>query len=164
MRMLKLAVISVVVLFMLLLLMGLLLPSRTIVSRAVDLPAPAAVALPWLTEVKRWPQWMQGLDSFLLKQQNDSVFTFVKTEIHILQQSDTLIQTQWITEEGQQHLSTMRLIPAADGQLCTLQWQFELEVGWLPWERLGTTMHEKILGPQMETNLELLRQQVITGR
>lgn len=164
MRILKLAVISVVVLFVLLLLMGLLLPSRSIVSRAIDLPAPAAVALPWLSNVNRWSKWMQGLDSFLLKQQSDSVFTFGKTEIHILQQSDTLIQSKWISGEGYRHLCTMRLIPSSDGQLCTLQWQLEQEVGWVPWERLGTTMHEKILGPQMEINLEQLRQQIITGR
>lgn len=164
MRIFKIAAISVVVLFVLLLSMGLLLPSHILVSRAVDLPAPASVVLPWLTEVKRWPEWMQGLDSSQLRPQNDSIITIGKTEIRILRRSDTLVQTQWITEEGQRHLSTMRLFPTANGQLCTLQWQFELEVGWLPWERMGTIMHEKIFGPQMEANLEQLRQQIITGR
>ena len=162
MRLIKGFIISVFVLFLLVLLMGLLLPARTIVSRAANLPAAPASVYPWLAEVQRWPSWMEGLDSNTVSQLNDSVTRIGNMEIRMLQRSDTLIQTEWITAEGQHHFSIMRLLPADNGKLCTVQWQFEQKVGWWPWERLGTLLHEKIMGPRLETNLERLREKIIT--
>jgi hypothetical protein len=161
MRLIKGFIIGLIVLFFLLVLMGLLMPSQTIVSRAIDLPAPPSTVLPWLSSVNRWPAWMEGLDSTQMKTINDSVTQIGKMEVVMLVNSDTLIQTRWTSADGIPHLSTMRLLPADQGKLCTVQWQFEQKVGWLPWERLGTMMHEKIMGPQLENNLERLRQQII---
>lgn len=164
MRLIKGFIISLPVLFLLLVLMGLLLPARTIVSRAVNLPAPPARVLPFLADIEKWPSWMTGLDSTQMKRMNDTLVQIDKMKIFLLQRSDTLIQTKWITTSGEEHLSTMRLLPADNGKLCTVQWQFEQEVGWLPWERLGTMMHEKIIGPQLENNLDKLREQLITNQ
>lgn len=162
MRLIKGFIIGLIVLFVLLVLMGLLLPSTTIVSRAIDLPAPPASVLPWLADVNRWPYWMEGLDSNQIKKMNDSVTRIGKMEVVMLVHADTLIQTRWLSAEGQVHLSAMRLIPSDEGRLCTVQWQFEQQVGWLPWERLGTLLHEKVMGPQLENNLERLRQRIIS--
>lgn len=164
MRLIKGFIISLTVLFLLLFLMGLLLPARTIVSRAVNLPAPPARVLPLLADIEKWPSWMTGLDSTQMKRVNDTLVQIDKMRIFLLQRSDTLIQTKWITTSGEEHISTMRLLPADNGKLCSVQWQFEQEVGWLPWERLGTMMHEKIIGPQLENNLDKLREQLVTNQ
>ena len=164
MRLIKGFIISILVLFFLLVLMGLLLPGRTIVSRAVNLPAPPARVLPFLADIEKWPSWMSGLDSTQLSKVNDTLVQIDKMKIFLLHRSDTLIQTKWLMTTGEEHLSTMRILPADGGKLCTVQWQFEQEVGWLPWERLGTMLHEKIIGPQLENNLDKLRVQLITNQ
>ncbi len=164
MRLIKGFLISIPVLFFLLVLMGLLLPARTIVSRAVNLPAPPARVLPYLADIEKWPSWMSGLDSTKMNKVNDTLVQIDKMKIFLLQRNDTLIQTKWMMANGEEHLSTMRLLPSDGGKLCTVQWQFEQSVGWLPWERLGTMLHEKIIGPQLESNLEKLREQLITNQ
>jgi hypothetical protein len=65
-------------------------------------------------------------------------------------------------ENGTVQISTMQLISIPEGQGCTVQWQFEQEVGWWPWERLGSMMNEKIMGPQLQTNLQRLSDHLLT--
>ena len=56
----------------------------------------------------------------------------------------------------------MRVIADAANAGCTVQWQFEQTLGWLPWDRLGSMLNEKIMGPQLEANLQQLRNKVLT--
>ncbi|MEB3088255.1 hypothetical protein VJJ19_07440, partial [Parvimonas sp. D4] len=62
-----------------------------------------------------------------------------------------------ITAKGKPQISTMRVIYQPQQGVTIVQWQFEQSIGWLPWEKLGSIMNDKILGPMMEKNLDQLR-------
>jgi uncharacterized membrane protein len=162
MRLLRFFLISVLVLSLLLFGIGLLMPSRVVVSRAIDLPVAATKVLPLLQNIQQWPRWMQGLDSSTIKQVNDSVYQLGNLRVNWITRTDSLMLSEWHSPKGTMQLSAMQLISIPQGQGCTVQWQFEQAVGWWPWERLGSMMNEKIMGPQLETNLQRLSNHLLT--
>ncbi|MEI8111457.1 MAG: SRPBCC family protein [Chitinophagia bacterium] len=161
MRLVKFVLISALIFFLLLLGIGLLMPSKVVVSRAINIPVPANRVFPYMQDVRKWPQWMQGLDSNQIKTINDSVYQVGNLTIQWIESNANHMITQWKSKNGTLQISTMRIITDSANAGCTAQWQFEQPLGWLPWERLGSMLNEKIMGPQLETNLQQLRNKVL---
>jgi hypothetical protein len=38
-----------------------------------------------------------------------------------------------------------------------VQWYFDFEVNWYPWEKFGSILFDRQLGPSMERSLETLK-------
>ena len=147
MRVIKLGFISVVIFFVLLTLGGLLLPSHNIVSRAVNIKAKPISILPLIQNKSQWHMWMEGMDSTTLNK---------RQQIQIISASDSLIVANWKTAEAN-YTTKFRLIYSIGQAVTIVQWQFEQDVAWYPWERLSSLMNDKILGTLMEKNLARLQ-------
>jgi hypothetical protein len=147
MRVIKLGIISVVVFFVLFTLGGLLLPSHNIVSRAVNIKAKPTSILPLVQDKAEWHLWIEGMDSATLNK---------RQQIQITSVSDSLIVAKWNTAEVN-YTTKFRLIYNAGQAVTIVQWQFEQDVAWYPWERISSLMNDKILGTLMEKNLARLK-------
>lgn len=147
MRVIKLGIISVVVFFVLFTLGGLLLPSHNIVSRAVNIKAKPTSILPLVQDKAEWHLWIEGMDSATLNK---------RQQIQITSVSDSLIVANWNTAEVN-YITKFRLIYNAGQAVTIVQWQFEQDVAWYPWERISSLMNDKILGTLMEKNLAKLQ-------
>lgn len=147
MRVIKLGFISVVIFFVLLTLGGLLLPSHNIVSRALNIKAKPISILPLIQNKSQWHMWMEGMDSTTLNK---------RQQIQIISASDSLIVANWKTAEAN-YTTKFRLIYSPGQAVTIVQWQFEQDVAWYPWERLSSLMNDKILGTLMEKNLARLQ-------
>ena len=147
MRVVKLGIISVVVFFVLFTIGGLLLPSHNIVSRAVNIKAKPISIMPLVQNKAKWYLWMEGMDSATLNK---------RQQIQITSVSDSLIVANWNTAEVN-YTTKFRLIYNAGQAVTIVQWQFEQEVAWYPWERISSLMNDKILGTLMEKNLARLQ-------
>ncbi|MFM6969346.1 MAG: hypothetical protein ACKOWZ_03000 [Sediminibacterium sp.] len=147
MRAIKLGLISAVVFFALFTLGGLLLPSHNVVSRAVNIKAKPGSILPLVQNTSEWHLWIEGIDSSAMQQ---------KQTIQIISVSDTLIVANWKTAEAN-YTTKFRFIYNPGQAVTIVQWQFEQEVKWYPWERLSSLMNDKILGTLMEKNLAKLQ-------
>lgn len=147
MRVIKLGFISVVIFFVLLTLGGLLLPSHNIVSRAVNIKAKPISILQLIQNKSQWHMWMEGMDSTALNKHQ---------QIQIISASDSLIVANWKTAEAN-YTTKFRLIYSPGQAVTIVQWQFEQDVAWYPWERLSSLMNDKILGTLMEKNLARLQ-------
>ncbi|MBU6262833.1 MAG: hypothetical protein KGO00_07525 [Bacteroidetes bacterium] len=147
MRAIKLGLISAVVFFALFTLGGLLLPSHNVVSRAVNIKAKPGSILPLVQNTSEWHLWIEGIDSSAMQQ---------KQTIQIISVSDTLIVANWKTAEAN-YTTKFRFIYIPGQAVTIVQWQFEQEVKWYPWERLSSLMNDKILGTLMEKNLAKLQ-------
>ena len=147
MRVIKLGFISVVIFFVLLTLGGLLLPSHNIVSRAVNIKAKPISILPLIQNKSQWHMWMEGMDSTTLNK---------RQQIQIISASDSLMVANWKTVEAN-YTTKFRLIYSPGQAVTIVQWQFEQDVAWYPWERLSSLMNDKILGTLMEKNLARLQ-------
>ena len=147
MRFIKLGLISAVVFFVLFTLGGLLLPSHNVVSRAVNIKAKPAAILPLKQDKNQWQLWMEGMDSSSVNK---------RQQIQITSVSDSLIVANWKTAEVI-YTTKFRLIYNTGQAVTIVQWQFEQDVAWYPWERLSSLMNDKILGTLMEKNLARLQ-------
>ena len=147
MRVIKLGFISVVIFFVLLTLGGLLLPSHNIVSRAVNIKAKPISILQLIQNKSQWHMWMEGMDSTTLNKHQ---------QIQIISASDSLIVANWKTAEAN-YTTKFRLIYSPGQAVTIVQWQFEQDVAWYPWERLSSLMNDKILGTLVEKNLARLQ-------
>lgn len=160
MKLLKLAAISLVCLFALATAIGALLPSKVLVSRAVNINAPAEKIQTQLKDIRQWKNWVEGMNDGSVHINSASEAIIGKSKVQITQVSDTMVISEWISPRNKKQVSTIQLIHQPQQHLTIVQWQFEQSVGWLPWEKLGTMMNDKILGPMMEKNLEKLRQYI----
>jgi len=164
MRFLKLAVISVGVLFCMVTAIGLLFPSSVRVSRATDIKAPQDSILHLLADVKYWKLWLEGakenpIQFLTAKTEGEGTVARIGTnEVSLLKVLPGQIQTRWKGQDGVVQQSRFELYADTAKQIVTVQWYFEQQLSWYPWERFGSMMNDKILGPTMEKSLENLQQ------
>lgn len=163
MKLIKLALISLVVLFSIATLIGLLMPSVVIVSRAVDIPQQQDRVLAEISNLRHWPNWIEGIkdNGFKLTTPDSTgvgAGAFVNgNNIHITRATATAVETTWTGKSGFEQQAVMELIPNAAQQLTTVHWSFTQHIKWYPWERFGSMMNDKILGPVMEKSLDNLK-------
>ncbi|MCW3088398.1 MAG: hypothetical protein JWQ78_1784 [Sediminibacterium sp.] len=158
MKLIRLAVFSIVILFVLATLLGALLPSTVLVSRAVSIAAPKDSVMRYATDINQWRSWMQGMDNPIVKIHSASQADLGGTSVHITGITDSTVISSWTGRNGDAQISTLRLIRTDSLQKLTIvQWQFVQQLKWYPWEKLGSIMNDKILGTMMEKNLNSLK-------
>ena len=157
MKLIRLAVISVVILFVLATLMGALLPSIVLVSRAVNINGSKDSVMPYLKDIRQWTAWIEGMESSSVKIYSSSHADLAGTSVNIIAISDTTVVSSWTGRKGNAQTSTIRLIGNSLQKVTVVQWQFEQKLKWYPWEKLGSIMNDKILGTMMEKNLNSLK-------
>lgn len=157
MRLVKLALISAVGLFVVIWLLSLLIPSHSIVSRAVTINAPIDSVRQQIRDMRHWEQWNALLkDSSLgkIKFQADVVQANNMT-ITLLNANDTTIVTSW-KRTGQEPVTGTFSLNAVENAT-VLQWYFDFHLKWYPWEKFGSIVFDKELGPPMEASLDQLK-------
>ncbi len=155
MRLIRFALISAVILFALATAIGLLLPARVLVSRAVDISASPEKVRQFTHGIDRWKTWVAGMGDTSVHIYTAADAQIGNNRVTMQTQNDSTYVTLWTGRSGSPQTSTMRIIPL--GSITTVQWQFEQHIGWMPWERLGSMMNDKILGVMMEQNLSTLK-------
>ena len=157
MKLLKLGVISFVILFTVITLIGLLFPSKVIVSRAIDIAQTSDSVYILTKYLLGWKKWVQGLQN-----QNISSPTETKlgnSTITITSSSPQKITGKWIEKNGDIQTITINLISTEQHQTI-VNWQFEQEIKWYPWARLSSMVNENVIGKMMEENLAVLKKNV----
>src|SRR4051812_35344748 len=100
MRILKLAVISIVLLFLLITAMASLLPSTVHISRAVDIDAPLDSVYTNINDLTKWNRWIAGYDSLKTSVSGNTVgrgaaITLNNTTVSVVNSSREKITTSW---------------------------------------------------------------------
>lgn len=157
MKLIRFIVISIVVIFAIASFIGLLLPSTVLVSRAVNVSAPKDSIIRYVNDIRQWKEWMEGFRDPSVIIQSASFAEMNGTKVSITGLSDSTVRTVWTTRKGNFQIATMQLIGSPGQNITVVQWQFEEKLNWYPWERLGSMMNDKIIGPMMETNLNNLK-------
>ena len=157
MRFVKLAIISAVVLFIVIYLFSLIIPSTVRVSRAIDISAPKDSLVAQLADLRQWKQWNEMANSRELSNeqfQENAITSEQMTITKKAQVGDTLL-TDW-KQPNARVLNSGFTWYGNDGQL-VVQWYFDIKLRWYPWEKFGSIVFDKELGPPMEQSLEQLK-------
>ena len=157
MKLIRLALFSVLTLFVIASFIGILLPSNALVSRAVNITAPKDSIFPYIINIEQWKQWMDGMQQASVTIHSTNSADLAGTAVTITGISDSTVVSSWKTKTGKLQISTVRLIGDSSQKITVVQWQFEQKLKWYPWERLGSMLNDKILGTMMEKNLNNLK-------
>jgi hypothetical protein len=157
MRFVKLAIISAVVLFIVIFLFSLIIPSTVRVSRAIDISAPKDSLVARLADLRQWKQWNEMVNQRELSNEQfleGSITSEQMTITKKAQVGDTLL-TDW-KQPNARVLNSGFAWYGNDGQL-VVQWYFDIKLRWYPWEKFGSIVFDKQLGPPMEKSLGNLK-------
>lgn len=157
MKLLKLALFSVGSLFVIASLIGILLPAHVLVSRAVDIKTEKDSIIPYVKDIGKWITWMDGMAQASVQIESATSADLAGTRVTITGVTDTTVQSEWLSKNKSFQTSTLRFIRDTVNRQTIVQWQFEQQLKWYPWERLGSMMNDKILGTMMEKNLNNLK-------
>jgi hypothetical protein len=157
MRVIKLGIISVVVIFIVIFLLSLLIPSRVIVSRAMTVNASHETVRKNVTDIREWRRWNAFLQDSSLTNSTatEDQFTSDQLAFRITGVDSTTYKTVW-EKKGQEPVNGgISVIPA--GEATIVQLFFDFNVGWYPWDKFGSIIFDKQLGPPMEKSLDQLK-------
>ena len=156
MRFVKLGLISAVVLFGIILLISLLLPSHIRISRAIDIDAPADKIYPILADIKQWEKWNEYIRVYHNRIAETDMLKADEIAIFITSKKDNLVTADWQQPSGNKFGSGFAIISNHTGH-ATVQWYFDFHVKWYPWEKFQSIVYDQQLGPIMEKSLAGLK-------
>lgn len=157
MKFIKLIIISLFVLFALVTVLGLLFPSMVIVSRAVDINAPKDSIYLLVKDINGWKKWVEGMNENSVTITSPIKATLGKTEVIITSATPNKIASVWTGRNGNAQTNAINLIKDSSQAVTVVQWEFQQQLKWYPWERFASMMNDKILGTMMEKNLNNLK-------
>jgi hypothetical protein len=157
MRFIKLGLISVFFLFLIVTLIGLLLPANVVVSRAVDITAPKDSIFKMVADIRQWKQWVTGMNKDGVVISSTTEANLLGTNVKITSTKDYMVLSSWKGKKGTTQESIIRVIQDSTSPKAVAQWQFTEHLKWYPWQRFGSMMNEAVMGSQLETNLANLK-------
>ena len=161
-KILKLVIISAVILFALITALSLLLPSHVRVSRAINIAASREKIVTEIGDLTRWKNWNRFVivaDS--MKQLKKLSKSFLETDVITVELTDIktdTIKTNWKQSSGRNSASDFALTQGND--FSVVQWYFDFNLEWYPWQKFQSIIYDKQLGPHMEASLQNLKKLV----
>lgn len=150
MRVIKLFIISLVVLFGLVTAMSLLVPSHIRVSKAINIKADKDSIFSLINNQQNWPRWhpafLKDSNAYeVLKKNNITVST--------LTNNDSVVAMQWQQRNKRPVINTWQVHTFAASDSVALQWYMDFKLRWYPWEKFGSLFYENIYGTMMQDGL-----------
>ncbi|OQP54641.1 hypothetical protein A4H97_22010 [Niastella yeongjuensis] len=158
MRIVKLAIISAVVLFLVTYLFSLIIPSQIRISRAMNIAVPGDSLRAWVTDLRQWKEWNELTNNPDLTNQQYTEKAFSSDQLHVtsLPSNGDTLYTAWKQQKNAQVLASGFTWQGTADQL-VIQWYFDVKLRWYPWEKFGSIVFDKQLGPPMEKSLGNLK-------
>ncbi|MBE7172760.1 MAG: SRPBCC family protein [Williamsia sp.] len=156
MKIIKLAIISFVVLFLLMTAMLSLLPRTIRISRAININASREQVRARLVDLQGWSEWNEYVKAMNHPQvKADSIYSD-QLSIAVRAIHPASVETAWHQQRnGKTFPGVFNLIQG--GSVTAVQWYFDFHFKWYPWEKLSSITYDKQIGPQMEQSLENLK-------
>jgi hypothetical protein len=164
MRYIKFSIIGLIVLFVLLTAIGLLMPSVVMVGRSTSIGAPIDSVRFYTNDPAHWRYWIIGADTAFYKQltpstnQKGSRLMLGSYTITVLENDPDTIYTLWKGQHTREHINKLDLTYNGATDSTVVNWAFQQQLNWYPWERLSAMLLDKVYGPSMEGNLLKLKQ------
>lgn len=157
MRVVKLGLISIVVLFIVIFLLSLLIPSQVRISRAINITAPQDSIVHQLADLRQWQQWneLTRNPEMTHPRYTKDAFTSDHLQVQLVSVKTDTIITVWQQQNGREIASGFTLYQADNTTV--VQWYFDFRLKWYPWEKFGSIIFDKQLGPPMEQSLGALK-------
>ncbi len=151
MRLIKLALISIIFLFLIATAISLLIPSHIRISKAVNLHAEKNSVISLIKDTSRWKEWHPAFIP------NDSAKKFPSITIIPKIQNDSEVVMQMQQGNKTPVLSGWKTYEYASTDSITLQWYMDFNLRWYPWQKFGALFYENTYGVMMEKGLDNIK-------
>jgi hypothetical protein len=163
MRLLKLAFISFIFLFLLITGFSLFIPSHVRISKAINIASGADSILGQVSDIGKWKNWYPGFDTLplllvdmkdghVLSAKAPGAITIVVTDI----QKDEVI-AELRSGNRKPLINGWKTISYPGTDSVTVQWYMDFKLRWYPWEKFSSLLFESNYGGRMEMGLGNLK-------
>ncbi|MGG9970202.1 SRPBCC family protein [Ferruginibacter sp. SUN002] len=161
-----------IVLFLVITLFSLLIPSTVRISRATVINCSKSILYDHLSNVKKWHEWHPGLqaDGTVLAYCDDPAVYSGKccdvtymgktTHIRITTADSSSIKFTMQAHGDDPIENELNIIPVQKSGQLQVEWRSLTKLHWYPWEKFYGIFIDKIYGPGYETTLESLKKYV----
>ena len=149
-RIIKLALISFTLIFLLVTLISLFIPSHVRISKAIDINSPADSVMALIRDTAQWKHWHPAF-------QGETGALNTEVNIREVSSTDTLIVMEMSKDEKRKLLNGWRIYSHENREVVTLQWYLDFHLRWYPWEKFGSLFYESSYGAMMENGLGNLK-------
>ena len=167
MRLIKLAILSFIFLFLLVTIISLFILSNIRISKATNIAADDKLIDTNIKNLTNWKNWhpsLKGIAEHEIHVLNDTSLKIKGTTIVITQRKNDELTTRMAADDGQPVVSGFKTISHQQGDSATLQWYMDFKLRWYPWEKFRSLFYENIYGVQMEQGLNNLKELSRAGR
>ena len=160
MRIIKLAILSFVLLFIVLTGITLLIPSNISLSKVINIKASKDSIFYLIKNKDQWPKWHPSFGS----NNPDAVTKLQQVKTTVVSENDSLLLMQWQVGNIKPLNNGWQLHNTGTEDDYTLQWFINFHSNWYPWQKLKTLFYENNYGKMMEQGLENIKQELQTSR
>jgi hypothetical protein len=161
MRVIKLALLSFIFLFLLVTLISLFIPGNIRISKAMNTAVSEEQISKYVSQPAEWITWHPALrdlpknELIILK---DGSVNVKGTTINVVERKPGEIISEINHGNSKPVISGMKMIHHPGSDSLTLQWYMDFKLKWYPWEKFKTLFYENIYGVQMEQGLANLKE------
>jgi hypothetical protein len=153
-RLIKLALISIIFLFIVVTAISLLIPSHIRISKAINIYSQKDSVFALIDDTTKWKEWHPAFIP------NDSTPKF--PTVHIVQkdQSDSEIVMHLQQKGKPEVINGWKIYQTNPFDSLTLQWYMDFHLKWYPWKKFASLFYENTYGVMMQQGLENIKERV----
>lgn len=165
MRLIKLAIISIIFLFVVITGISLFIPSHVRISRPIVLGVDKDSLMVMIKDPEKWKQWYPGLDTAKPYYENGLVKGLVANDqdpnkpvyIHLTSVTSDEVQAEFVTKKLKPVVNGWQTITYPNRDSVTLVWYMDFHLRWYPWEKFSSLLLENSYGAKIERGLVNLK-------
>lgn len=161
MRVIKLASLSFIFLFLLVTIISLFIPGNIRISKAMNTTATREQVYQYIDLPSKWKTWhpaLKDLPANEITGLQEGGIRVKETTIRIAERKEDELIFEIVQGNAKPVRSGMKLIHLAGSDSLTLQWYMDFKLKWYPWEKFKTLFYENFYGMQMEQGLANLKE------
>lgn len=156
------------VIFVIIFLISLLLPSHVTVAKSVDINATRDKVMNQIINFEQWKNWYPAFKdeeiTVIKNSPNQNILSSVtlkdknrkSVNLNLIDTNQNAINIAVESSSSTKVNYQFILIPKTNNQI-QLTWNVNVSLGWLPWKKIEGILMDKFSGPQYETALENLK-------
>jgi hypothetical protein len=168
MRLIRFALLSIIILFLVVTAISLFIPSHIQISRIVSIKAEKDSVTGYIKDPAKWKEWYPGLDTTKLYYENGVVKGVILNNrdsahpvyLHITKQTGDEVVAELVPRRMKPVINGWKLVSYPTNDSLALQWYMDFHLRWYPWEKFSSLLFEGSNGPRMQQGLNNLKRLV----
>ena len=164
MRVIKLAILSFIFLFLLVTTISLFIPSHIRISRATDINSTKQEVMRVISDPLKWKEWYPDADSLDIlyvagKPQGILLDSSGLLGLSIINMNDSVVTVGEVGKTATQRMEMgWKVLSGGNENNVVTQWYMDFKLRWYPWEKFKSLFFENIYGAHMEKGLANLKE------